>query len=838
MPRQKRNPHSRVMPNRRVDSPGRLALALVVASLVFFDGGFDAGVTAEPHAFAAVPGPRTAYNKTLRVLWGGVPPSWSPDAPGTRVRGVAVPPTAPQRASSEPEYRPARLDPQGGAAGGSSEQVPPQGTPPPPPPPAGPLTDDATVGAAPPVPESAQASTVGVAAAGDPAAQAGAPPPRPPDGWMKRAGAAVATGGWAVGQFLRTGRWSGDARTVFERDSRTADTDQSEFAVGRRSSQAAVSLRNSQLVFGPRLLIGNAGLDVAVLRDAYRLDGNSSPGTGRVVGYDVGTTALPDRRYSVGVSAARTQTVLPVLFGTSRDQLMTQRGATMKLRGPLLDSILEWRQSRSEARARTESTVLRDGEDRTVLSYAGTRQSSRQSLDLEYRHEDRTDLVYPDFSYPLQFSNLRHSWLLDEGTDRRSLTTTLAFSRRGGNLPTDYLRGETRLDYRLRPTLHSRTIYRRDRVDAKTFGRDQQAVDTQLQHRLYDSLITTAAGRFSHDDLRTGERQLRGATLQLDYRKKLVAGGRLSASAGRRWDREDNRFSGREDIVLREAQEARLGVPIRLRRDRVVPGTIVVTDATGTVVYREGFDYTVDFIGDFAEISIRPDGRILDGRTLLVDYRVRVSPFTETSTTQPQYDLAIDYGWINPYVQFNATHRELVSGFDDGTVFDRTTRTQGVNLRWNPGRSRIQLRNERRTEDARNLSYESIQFGQLVSYALGPGRVLTANLDEVRIDFKTPVRRETRASVQVDFRWQATPGLSLAATSSARLRRDTAGFDESLYQAGAETSWERGALRVSMLAARDWGERERRSFEGLRVSIRASRSFWIAPSRISLEGVR
>ena len=346
-------------------------------------------------------------------------------------------------------------------------------------------------------------------------------------------------------------------------------------------------------------------------------------------------------------------------------------------------------------------------------------------------------LVYPDFSYPLQFSNLRHSWLLDQDTDCRGLTTTLAFSRRGGNLPTDYLRGETRLDYRLRPTLDSRTVYRRDRVDAKAFGRDQQAVDTQLQHRLYDSLITTAAGRFSHDDLRTGERQVRGATLQLDYRKKLVAGGRLSASAGRRWDREDNRFSGREDFVLREAQEARLGVPIRLRRDRVVPGTIVVTDATGTVVYREGFDYTVDFIGDFAEISIRPDGRILDGRTLLVDYRVRVSPFTETSTTQPHYDLAVDYGWINPHVQFNATKRELLSGFDDGTPCSTGRRARRVSIcDGTPGAaaSSFVTNGVRKTHEISPTNRS--QFGQLVSHALGPGRVLTANLDEVRIDFK------------------------------------------------------------------------------------------------------
>ena len=56
------------MPSRRVHSPGRLALALVVASLVCFDGGLDAGLTAEPHARCSVGIPCRVQPDTTSAL--------------------------------------------------------------------------------------------------------------------------------------------------------------------------------------------------------------------------------------------------------------------------------------------------------------------------------------------------------------------------------------------------------------------------------------------------------------------------------------------------------------------------------------------------------------------------------------------------------------------------------------------------------------------------------------------------------------------------------------------------------------------------------------------------
>jgi len=244
-----------------------------------------------------------------------------------------------------------------------------------------------------------------------------------------------------------------------------------------------------------------------------------------------------------------------------------------------------------------------------------------------------------------------------------------------------------------------------------------------------------------------------------------------------------------------------------------------------TIVFQQGFDYLVTVIGEFTEIAILPDGRIPDGSIVLIDYRAEVSPFTSTSTTRPAFNVSVDYGWITPYFRTSSVNRTLLSGADDGTVFDRRSRATGLQVRLHPDRLRVLLRAERRTEEGRNLSYTAVQAGQLLSFSFRPGGVLTVNLDEVATNFRVPERRETRESARVDFSWAVTPVLSLRAVSSARVRRDSAGFNESYYQAGFDATWDRRTLDLSTVISRDWGTATGRRFGGLRVGIRLSRPF-------------
>ena len=668
-------------------------------------------------------------------------------------------------------------------------------------------------------------------AAERPSGQADAPPPGDEDdrakgaGWVRKTGAALAVAGWATAQFFRSGKWGGETGLLFESDSRGNEVDDGAFAVARRTLQGNVALRNPSLVFGPRALIGNVGANFQLGRDQFTVNGERSPGTGKVAGYDIGFTATPDRAYSAGVFAARTRIIFPPLFGTARERWQTRRGALARLRGPFLESTAEWTLLSFQSTARTGNDVRKDAEDRRLFSYVGSRRSARQTLTIEHRRERRTDLVFPDLSFPLELSAVRHSVLLDPNTSGRILVTSLGFNRRGGTQRRDYFRGESRLDYRLTRALDTRSSYRAYAVDATGLRDQRHNVESRLQHRLYQSLVTTIAARAGLDHLETGDRAARGLTVAFDYRKKLPMGGRVMALVSRQYDREENRFGQAEDVVTGEQHEARFGASFRLIHPRVNPTTIVVSDAAEGTLFREGFDYVVAPFGEFVEIRILTGGRITDGMALLVDYRVTVPPDTSSVTTQPLMDLSVDYNWINPYLRLGSVNRRLTRGVDDGSFFDSRTRAAGLRIRWSHGRVRGSFRNERRVEEARTLSYRMLQFGQLVACSLGRGSVLSVDLEEILTDFRVPARRETRGSGRAGLTWPITPVLSLEAIGVVRARRDSIGFDESFNQVGLEARWERQPLNLNVSLGREWGRRANDAFSGNRVTVQATRAF-------------
>jgi hypothetical protein len=643
--------------------------------------------------------------------------------------------------------------------------------------------------------------------------------------WTQTAREIGSATAWAFGRFVRSGHWAGRSAVTFDHDSSRNDTGLGSFAMARRSIRGQASIRNAGLTFGPRLLVGNVGLDLMVGQEAYRVGTSMTPGTGRVAGYDVGMTALPERAVSIGFFATRTETVAPRLFGTARDQRTARRGAVVQMRTPGMHSTLNWSVSSTESRARADETVSREGEHLQSLEYSGSGVSTRQPFSIRYRHERRTDLVVPSLSFPLESATVQYGFVIDQ-LKERNVTSAISVHRRGGTLERQTTVADVRFNYRLSPSLGTRTAYRLDRVEAATLERSGQRLDMQMQHRLYDSLVTTASVRGSIDELRTGRRDGYGGGALLDYRKRLPAGGRLSTRLARTYDVTVNRFSEREDVVLDESHTARFGAPIRLRTARVVPGSIVVSDATTPLLFQEGVDYRVDIVGDFAEIGILPGGRIQDGRVLSIDYRILVSPFTSTLTTQPALDVSVDYGWIAPYVRLQRVGRTLLDGLDDGTVFNQVSRSAGVRGRWEPRNVRLLVNADHRSERAKNLTFESLQFGQVVSVAFGPARVLNVNVSEVVTRFRVPDRRESLGSGSVDFGWQATPILSFQATGVVRVRRDSFGTNEDYYQTSFEARWQRRTFEMFTSAGWNWGQRAERPFSGLRVAIGMSRSFF------------
>jgi hypothetical protein len=638
-------------------------------------------------------------------------------------------------------------------------------------------------------------------------------------------GSAIAAVGWGLGQFVRTGEWLGDVGLVIDHETRSTETVERPLEIRRSTYRTGIGVRNSSLVFGPRLMVGSVGAQFSLNQERFANQNRSSSGSGRLEGYDLGMTFRPDRNFSFGFSSLSNRTTLPRLFGTSREQLYTSHGAQARLAVAGFDSTVRWSSSRTETQADGVRQQERDGEERTILEFLGAHKAERQTVSIEHRRERRDDLVLPQLSFPLYITRLRHRLDLDPTIDQRSLLTSVSLNRRGGELQRDQLRGETRLDFRLRPTLDTRATLQVEQIDSADFSRDRRTLDLRAKHRLYESLQTTIAVKRTRESLDSSDRQLTGSNLLLEYRKKLPARGRLTSTIGRRWERDKSRVDRRTDAALGEPHEARIAAPFRLEQTGVLIGSIVVTDATGTIIYREGIDYSITSVGEAVEINILTAGRIVDGQTLLVDYRFEVPPFTRASEAQSRLEVLVDYNWIFGYYRLNDMARDHVDGFDDDSSVHRTSRLAGLGLRFGRGPVRAQLRNERLSENDRSLEFESLRFEQMLTFAPRPGLTLTAVANEAQTDFVIPARRETRGSAGADLWWRATPFVSLRATATLRWREDDLGFDERFSQLAIDARWTRRVCNLSIGISRDWGERDGRRSDGLRFNLNLTRPF-------------
>jgi hypothetical protein len=99
-------------------------------------------------------------------------------------------------------------------------------------------------------------------------------------------------------------------------------------------------------------------------------------------------------------------------------------------------------------------------------------------------------------------------------------------------------------------------------------------------------------------------------------------------------------------------------------RRNILPGSITVTSATGFPTYTEGFDYTVAYFPDRAEITVVIGANIADGQTILVDYTVGPEPSSD-----------IDSVTTTVSVRYTFTETAL-----HGLAFFTTYRTQDFNI--------------------------------------------------------------------------------------------------------------------------------------------------------------
>ncbi|MDQ7005850.1 MAG: hypothetical protein Q9Q40_01310 [Acidobacteriota bacterium] len=308
------------------------------------------------------------------------------------------------------------------------------------------------------------------------------------------------------------------------------------------------------------------------------------------------------------------------------------------------------------------------------------------------------------------------------GTNKVQLATNFYGYDRTGTSTSRYLLGSGSVAVQPLPDLRLNALFEYQSQEEDIGKRVSKKGKFQGSHLLWGSLATRVYALLENQALPLdGSLDVREAVLTFDYTRHLEAGAlMLGWSRGRRAE-EEALPTGERPIT--EDQTYELGFPILLAHPDVVPGSVSVTDATGTIVYVENMDYEVVERDGVTEIVVVPAGDIVPGQALRINYLVTSVPDLSTVAISRRVSAAWRGTrglWLRGS-RFQKDNRQL-SGLSDARLedlVDTEVRAGYDGRRWG-------VRGAWRDRQSNILSYASKQFG--ANWQVLRGRALSVNL--------------------------------------------------------------------------------------------------------------
>ncbi len=653
----------------------------------------------------------------------------------------------------------------------------------------------------------------------------------------KLAAATFVTLGWlildlapATGQVFRLGAWTGTVEVAFDLRSteRTHATTPSSKNETRRSEEKVV-VRNTATIYDRRVLSVNYGLNLGLLQTGFTADESQTSGNGRVRAFDLTFSALPFKPYGFTLFAFRNDEVDPVEFAGSRELQTQEIKLTFQLARKHFPGRLEFRQSDIETRSVLTDTIRGIDETRDTVTYTGNRRWRRHQLNLYYQFADVQDRINEQSDHRSQTASFDHR-LEALAPNLVTLLSRVQYFDRQGELSRSSLFIDEEMQLMHTARLFSGLSFEaRQLADFSGTKTTTQRASAWLNHRLYESLDSELRVLKVRSSSSLGESDLLGIRLRLDYEKRVPRGGKILANIHLRHNNKDS-LTGSGEQFVREQHMARLGIPIRLEQPFVIPGSVVVTDELGTTLYEEGVDYELRTIAEFTEIIPLPGGRIQDGQAVLVDYRVEAPNEVQFTTSNQDYRLAVDFGWVMPYLGYQKSSNDVERGVSSPLFDDNKDGYAGLQFRKRSGRLKLRSVTEIRTRDSQRLAYQTLQSG--TSFVYNPRRDLSLNVNlvGVRTDFSQPLRVTETIEGRLSLRWIPLPGMSIEPYASSRDVRDSIVDDQRFDRLGLEARWIFGKLALTGLVER-WSRIGVEDQSGLTASFRVSRRFY--PGRVA-----
>lgn len=435
-----------------------------------------------------------------------------------------------------------------------------------------------------------------------------------------------------------------------------------------------VTLNGHGYIYHPNLLTLDMGGGPVFDQQKYATDSGETTATSTQYNLSIHAQVLKDKpvRGSLYFEHLNpTQSVAPGQVITQENQ---RYGAEVSVLSPVSPVPVNVSMAHSESKGRGADRVVNDETDQVSVR-ASRSYGALGSTQVQYQTSKQSSLSGSS-TLPIQASrNTAEGLMVDSrlqwgGGGKETTDLTQLFSMNHRTYEAGALKVPDQNDMRLMLDLRVRPDEKlQEFVTVDTYQNRQGEVHTEMQslgggvnYRPIEGLELTGSTRGENDTSESFKLHLLNVNGSANYVTPL-AGGALNAGYGLSYDQREQQATSATAAVLGETVVLAGTQYVTLSHAYVVGGSVVVSNAARTQVFTENIDYAISVVGTQTRIQRLLGGAILDGESVLVDYRYD----TGGTYSSRQIDQTATLGWtygryFNGYVRRQDSQPELTSG--------------------------------------------------------------------------------------------------------------------------------------------------------------------------------
>ncbi len=466
---------------------------------------------------------------------------------------------------------------------------------------------------------------------------------------------------------------------------------------------------------------------------------------------------------------------------------------------PYFSSSIDAQQEESDESTTQLGQTYKLDETRDILGYEADKGFQTADLDLYYQYISDSYTGSERFAFDTQWVNLNYS--LDFGPDlNRRWDSLVNYYTSSGAFAQSFLDADERLHIDHFENLSTTYEYLLSNSSAEGQTDTGQIGIFQLQHRLYQSLVTTLTLQGFYETLTQGELDSYAAELTPNYTRSIPWGGTLYLGGDGRYEIDDDRLSGSQITVLNEPHGATPG-GFTLNHPFVATSTIVLVDIRGggKIPCQLDIDYDIAELGPLTQIVSIPTSQIIQpGDPLEVSYSYDVAAHGRYSTTTLVGDAGMAFSWIDFNLQHEQIDQSLLSG--QGGQFLYNQRQDGgrveVHHEWEPvdARATALYQTYDSSSELFSLKYTLQNYGQYLTFRPGWDLALRFSGNEMFTNYTSPRRQTTSTDFETALDRFVGAGNYFSVYGRIRTLTDSQFPTQTYIEAGLRSHWQWGKI--------------------------------------------